>query len=611
MPPNRRSGVSGTVDGFNFIRRIGFPSTPRVLAIFSAIALLSASISLLPSNENLAQTLVFVGAVLVWPAVLGEFLNSTLILHKEKVLDFRRLMGLETIAILPIGVLLTIFSWIGLLIGQRTLWEYGFLVGLAISLPIRFLSTDAISSLPAWRKMFAALTTPILITASFLALSYFVSPGSSLQTLFPKILILLVTCSIVSAIGVSFIIHRVEQSGRSEIGHSPMGLFRSFLDHWLRKNPTALEERLLSLSTEGSIETKILSFSGEDSRQKASLVVSNFHPGPYRDMGSGGLPSELKHSLEESQHGVVQVPHGISNHNLNIVSHRDIDRLLSAAKENYPSDHLILKASSMIREIEGEVIVSGQAFGNIALLTITLAPMEMEDLPTSVSTEIETEASRLGFDVLIVDAHNSIVGQTSITPIQAERIVAAAVRVLGRLKALSQEPFSVGCAYNALDTYTLKDGIGPGGLSVMVVRTEGEIVSYITIDGNNMQRGLRNHILQSIRETGVSDAEVMTTDTHLVTGLVRSPLGYYPVGAALPTATFVTQITQTVQKAMSNLEESSAGFSKFSLQLQVLGSETFQSITGFIGRIARQIGRSFYWLEGASFLIAIIVLFVV
>jgi putative membrane protein len=611
MPRERKGGVSGTVDAFNFIRRVGFPTTPRVLAIFSSIALLSASISLLPSGENLAQTLVFVGAVLVWPAVLGEFLNSTLILHKEKVLDFRRLMGLEIIALLPIGVLLTIFSWISLFIGQRTLWEYGFLVGLAVSLPIRFLSTDAISSLPAWRKMFAALATPILITGSFLALSYFVSPGSSLQTLFPKILILLATCSIVSALGVSFIIHRVEQSGRSEIGHSPMGLFRSFLDHWLRKNPTALEERLLSLSTEGSIETKILSFSGEDSRPKASLVVSNFHPGPYRDMGSGGLPSELKHSLEESQHGVVQVPHGISNHKLNIVSHRDIDRLLSAAKENYPSDHLIRKASSMIRETEGEVIVSGQAFGNIALLTITLAPMEMEDLPTSVSTEIETEASRLGFDVLIVDAHNSIVGQTSITPIQAERIVAAAVRVLGRLKALSQEPFSVGSAYNALDTYTLKDGIGPGGLSVMIVRTESEIVSYITIDGNNMQRGLRNQILQSIRETGVSDAEVMTTDTHLVTGLVRSPLGYYPVGAALPTATFVTQITQTVQKAMSNLEESAAGFSKFSLQLQVLGSETFQSITGFIGRIARQIGRSFYWLEGASFLIAIVVLFVV
>jgi len=416
---------------------------------------------------------------------------------------------------------------------------------------------------------------------------------------------------VLSAAGVSLIIRRVEIEGGAEIHHSPMGLFSSFLDHWLRKTPTALEERLLSLSTGGSIETKILSFSGKSSRPIASLVVSNFHPGPYRDMGSGGLPSELKHSLEETQRGVVQVPHGISNHKLNIVSHRDIDRLLSAARDNYPSDHLIRKASSMIREKEGEAIVSGQAFGNIVLLTITLAPMEMEDLPTLISTEIERDASRLGFEVLIVDAHNSIVGQTSITPLQAERIVAAAVRVLGRLKALSQGPFSVGSAYNALDTYTLKEGIGPGGLSVMVVKTESDTVCYITVDGNNMQQGLRDQILQSIRGTGVSDAEVMTTDTHLVTGLVRSPLGYYPVGAALPTATFVAQITATVQEAMTSLGESSAGFSKFSLQLQVLGSETFQSITGFIGRIARQIGRSFLWIEGGSFLLAVIILFVV
>ena len=145
----------------------------------------------------------------------------------------------------------------------------------------------------------------------------------------------------------------------------------------------------------------------------------------------------------------------------------------------------------------------------------------------------------------------------------------------------------------------------------MVVKTENDTVSYVTIDGNNMQQGLRDQILQSIRESGINDAEVMTTDTHLVTGLVRSPLGYYPVGAALPTASFLAQITQTVQKAMSNLEESSAGFSKFSLQLRVLGSETFQSITGFIGRIARQIGRSFYRLEIATFIIAIVIVFVV
>src|SRR6266581_2809473 len=170
MPQDRKGGVGGTVDAFNFIRRVGFPTTSRVISIFAGIALLSASISLLPSDESLAQTLVFVGAILVWPAVLGEFLNATLILHKERILDFRRLMGLEIISLFPIAVLLPLFSWIGVFIGQKTLWEYGFLVGLAVSLPIRFLSTDAMSSLAAWRKLSAPLTTPILITASVLLL---------------------------------------------------------------------------------------------------------------------------------------------------------------------------------------------------------------------------------------------------------------------------------------------------------------------------------------------------------------------------------------------------------------------------------------------------------
>src|SRR5579864_5994449 len=132
MPTAPKTGVGGTVDAFNFIRHVAFPSTQKSITIFAAIALLSALISLLPSNENLAQTLVFTGAVLVWPAVLGEFLNATLFLHKEKILDFRRLLGLEIISLLPLAALLPIFSWIGLLIGQKTPWEYGFLVGLEI-----------------------------------------------------------------------------------------------------------------------------------------------------------------------------------------------------------------------------------------------------------------------------------------------------------------------------------------------------------------------------------------------------------------------------------------------------------------------------------------------
>lgn len=145
----------------------------------------------------------------------------------------------------------------------------------------------------------------------------------------------------------------------------------------------------------------------------------------------------------------------------------------------------------------------------------------------------------------------------------------------------------------------------------MAVKTGNSTFSYITIDGNNMQQGLRDRILQSVKESGVTDAEIMTTDTHLVTGLVRSPLGYYPVGASLPTDYFISEINDSVRKAIDNMEDSTAGASRFSLTLRVLGSEAFNSISGFIGRIARQIGRSFLWLEVSSLVLALVILLAV
>src|SRR5215472_6957349 len=101
----------------------------------------------------------------------------------------------------------------------------------------------------------------------------------------------------------------------------------------------------------------------------------------------------------------------------------------------------------------------------------------------------------------------------------------------------------------------------------------------------------------------------MTTDTHLVTGLVRSPLGYYPVGAHLDVALLVRKTVEVVKQALSTMTESKAGFSSFSVDVGVLGSESFQGITKFVGRIARQIARQFYILEALTLVATLAVLF--
>src|SRR5207245_7429397 len=120
---------------------------------------------------------------------------------------------------------------------------------------------------------------------------------------------------VLSAAGVSRITREVERLGSPEVRDSPLTLFRVFLQHWLRSDPEPLENRLGALGTQGIIEGSILGFSGNNGAI-GSVVVSNFHPGPYRDLGSGGLPSRLKASLERSKGAVVQVTRGISHHNL-------------------------------------------------------------------------------------------------------------------------------------------------------------------------------------------------------------------------------------------------------------------------------------------------------
>ncbi|HWY28496.1 MAG TPA: DUF2070 family protein, partial [Candidatus Sulfotelmatobacter sp.] len=317
---------------------------------------------------------------------------------------------------------------------------------------------------------------------------------------------------------------------------------------------------------------------------------------------------KLKEYLERSRGGIVQVPHGVSNHQLNIVSQADVQRVMEKANEEYPVETSIRESSPMVRSIIGEAKASGQVFGNIAFLTLTLSPTDMEDLPSFVAEEIEREAHARRLEVVIADAHNSLSNQTSITPEQARKLVEASVKVLDQLALARRSLFKVGSASDSLAEFSLEDGIGPGGLSSLVVRTGSQIVAYLTIDGNNMKTGVREKLLEDLEAIGVADGEIMTTDTHLVTGLVRSSLGYYPVGAHVDIGLLTQKVRETVQRAIAVMDDSTAGFSKFSIEVRVLGSETFQTITSFIGRIGRRIGRQFIRIEAMVLVATLIIL---
>ena len=603
MTDEANGGVGGTVGAFNFIRRVGFPGTPEVISVFAAIAVLSAILSHPLAGVGLTASLIFPIYVVVIPTILGEALNAVTILRADKVLDFRRLMGLEILSWFLLLVALPVAAVMGSFVSDTTFWVNGFFVVLAFSLPTRFLTIGSISSLSSGNKLVASALPP------FLSILFFSITGvTPSDPIVIRGTVAFVIGVVISGVGVSRIIRDVEHSGTPEVRESPMALFRAFLQHWLKSDPEPIEARLGALGKQGKIEGSILSFSGTNG-PLGSVIVSNFHPGPYRDMGSGGLPARMKAVVEKSIGGVSQVPHSISNHELNIVSQKDVQRIIEKVLADYPRQTPIQASTPMLQSVVDEAKASGQLFGEVALLTLTLSPTDMEDLPPSVAYEIEREAKARGLATLVADAHNSLTRQTSITPEQARKLVEASVKVLDQLALARKSSFKAGSAEDPLEEFKLEDGIGSGGLSSLVVQNGNQVVAYLTIDGNNMMTGVREAVLEELETIGVSGGEVMTTDTHTVTGLVRSRLGYYPVGAHLDVSLLIQKIKETVQRAMGSMQSASAGHSSFSIEVGVLGSETFQTITDFIGRIGRSIARQFYLLEALTLVATLVVLF--
>src|SRR3972149_1179963 len=147
--PLGSGGVEGTLGAFRSIRRIAFPTTFEVVSIFCTLSFLSMLIALPPTRLGLSSIILTTVLVLVVPALVGEMVNTWVILRGDPVLDFRRLMGLELLSWLTLLPLLSLSTIVGAVLGNSSLWAGALLLSIAFSLPLRSLSIFAISSLPA------------------------------------------------------------------------------------------------------------------------------------------------------------------------------------------------------------------------------------------------------------------------------------------------------------------------------------------------------------------------------------------------------------------------------------------------------------------------------
>jgi putative membrane protein len=342
-----------------------------------------------------------------------------------------------------------------------------------------------------------------------------------------------------------------------------------------------LETLLEKMGENEDIEVTMIKF--DASKPKAAIIVPLVHPGPFKNIGSSLLPSLLKQGFEEKYGCQTCTPLGILGHELDLASqaqnHKIINQVIEAAKFDV-SDNV---ASPFVTVKEGLATASCQIFGKTALLSFTLAPKTTEDLPQELGRIVREEAQKYGLNcTIVVNSHNSL-DDVIDTVEHLDELRTAASKCLQKAVAMPTKPFMVGSATVYPKEFTLKQGMGTGGITAIVVQVEQQKTAYIVIDGNNMISGLREKILPAITAAGFEANEVFTTDTHAVSALVTGRRGYHPVGEVMDHTILINHIINAAKSAEANLESSKAGCMQLVVpQVRVIGKARIESLSQLV-----------------------------
>ena len=559
------------------------PSFKKALAAIAVICLITgvSTTIFFPSIQGLTNGLLLGAALFAVNFIIDFFLSK--IILKDPIFVFRR------------TVVLSLFSWVFwflfLILGVVLGATFGFLwwvklclLGFATLLTLRTVVFLSVSSAKLGRRLTAILIQPLACIVPFAVF------WTTLNVAPIDFLPFIAIAPVIACLSAFVFVHLLDRIGQKTYGVPSISIFKAFMLNWVSGLNGPLEGYLEKMGGDADVEVSFLKF--DSSKPKAAIIVPLVHPGPFNNIGSSLLPSLLKQEYEKEYGCEACVPLGLLGHELDAASqaqnHKIINQVLASA--NFTSS--IDKATPFVRISEDFVTASCQVFGKTAFLSFTLAPKTTEDLPQELGSIVREEAEKLGLDfAIVVNAHNSL---TSSVKIEASIDMLRDVASKCLKEAVSQKSYSfeVGTATVYPPEFTLKDGMGTGGITAIIVKVAQQKTAYIVIDGNNMVSGLREKILSALSSDGFEESEVFTTDTHAVSAVVVGRRGYHPVGEAMDQETLINQIINAAQKAAGNLETCKAGCQQIVVpKVRVLGGDCLNFMTILVDKTIQKAKR--------------------
>ena len=450
------------------------------------------------------ETLIFVSIMI-----------EQIILLDNPLVTFRRLVLISFFSYL-IWLLTLIFGFL-LSIPFSIDYISLLLLGFFYSIAFRLLVAGSVFYGNFLQKAFVILFQPMILSPILFPIPSFTEMITiyAIPTLGGAIIITLV----------AFYLIFVNRTGAKSIGIGSLELFRAFLSAWADNRPEFIEEFMDGMSSQETVRANVIVLNSGDT--KIALVIPEVHPGPFHPVGSSNLPSHLQ-GWFLSNFFSPMIFHGVSGHELNLSSKKEVDKFISSFKDlktiasgKTCSIPIVAKA--------GKATATCIAFGDNALIMLTLSPFGMEDLPLDLKQKIEGLALKLGYNyAVIVDTHNS--QGDEIKKEDCDELIKAAEKALMDLKSLDQYSFMIGFAHSSELDLRLGKDIGPAGIGVLVLEIDGRKYSIIAADSNNAVMGLREELLRNFKDSSAPILELCTSDTHVTAGKTSSLKGYLALG---------------------------------------------------------------------------------
>jgi putative membrane protein len=524
-----------------------------------------ASLVLVLLSRGLGGVLSFIPAFVVY-VLSGSAISSALqVVDRKTIATFRRaqalLVGGEALWIL-IAAMGIVYSWASnssypltnaLLFGAFVSAGFEFLVingAFARSTP---LSLVLASIHPASTLIIVRLSElsghldPVAASSGVVALAVFVA--------FPILL----------------------EGKKTSLGFDTLGLFQAFMKTWTSGRADELEGVISAHSEEVEVTTKVLRFSTNSG--DTFLVLPGVHPGPFYPIGSYDLPGVVSRAFKDL--GQVMTLHRPGGHERNLATRADTQTYALAVADLAKStavdeSRAVLRGPTHARV--GNANVSASAFSDDMLMTVSFAPLGSDDIDTGAESELVRPASELGFDLSVVDAHNSIDPNLQ-SPVAADpgwRDLYVA------MKATKPERFSVAYSHSGEVDFSGRGDITENGMGLFLVQ-HGAKSALILADANNSVPDIREEVRKALSSAGYGLIEFCTSDSHnLAARGLTVERGYEALGEATPTSTIAEAVVKMAKLADSRLASASYGSAKMKTRVRVFGSKALEEFAAIM-----------------------------